>query len=222
MAHVGREHTTGFGVGDGAGDAVAAEHPAGHHRRRFVVTQTAQSNPRDWLLYLNTILVRWINESAAVVADGADQMSSGEHTVDSCFKTASRLADIALLNGVEYATTVFAGPGFTMLTLVSHSAWYDGPKDRSCAHSIGISATEPLSRLVADDPIPTVRIGFEVKTADGARLCPDRVLPAGTEKFRVVVSRLGIHSGCYTGRVVLTPVTPATGDPDSFKVEIEL
>jgi hypothetical protein len=186
------------------------------------VTQTAESNPREWLQYLNTILVRWINQSAAVVADGADQMSAGEHTVSSCFKTASRLADVALLNGVEYAATVFAGPGFTMLTLVSASDWYDGPKDRSCAHSIDFSATEPLSRFVADDPIPTVRIGFEVQTPDGARPCPDRVLPAGTAKFRVVVHRPGIRSGCYTGTVVLRPVPPATGAPVSVDVDIEL
>jgi hypothetical protein len=183
------------------------------------VTQTTESNLGEWLQYLNTIAVRWINQSAAVVADGADQMSDGEHTVSSCFKTASRLADVALLNGVEYAVTVFAGPGFTMLTPVSASDWY--PKDPSCAHSIDIS--EPLSRDVTNDPIPTARIGFEAQTADGGvRQCPDRVLPAGTAKFRVVVSRLGIHSGCYTGKVVLKPVPSATGDPVSVNVDIEL
>lgn len=184
------------------------------------MTQPVKSNPSEWLQYLSTILVRWINQSAAVVADGADQMSAGEHTVDSCFKTASRLSDLALLNGAEYAVTVLAGPGFEMLTPVSASDWYDLPEDRSCAYSIEIS--EPLSRFVANDPIPTDRIDFEAKTPDGDRPCPDGVLPAGTAKFRVVVFRPGIHSGCYTGKVVLKPVPPATGDPIPVDVDIEL
>lgn len=185
------------------------------------MTQTTETNLAEWLQYLSTIVVRWINQSAAVVADGAGEMSDGEHPVNSCFKTASRLADVALLNGVEYAVTAFAGPGFTMLTPVSASEWFDGPNDVSCAHSIDIS--EPLSRDVANDPISTDRIGFEAQTADGGvRQCPERVLPAGTKKFRVVVSRLGLHGGCYTGKVVLKPVPPAPGDPVFVDVDIEL
>jgi hypothetical protein len=187
------------------------------------VTQTKEINLGEWLQYLNTIVVRWANQSAAVVADGADQMTDSEHTVSSCLKTASRLTDVALLNGVEYAVTVLAGPGFRMLALVSASDWYDGPKDRSCAYNIDISATESLSRFVSADPIPADRIGFEVQTADGGvRQCLDRVLPAGTAKFRLVVSRLGIHSGCYTGKVVLKPVPPATGNPVPVNVNIGL
>ena len=187
------------------------------------MTQTKEINFGEWLQYLNTIVVRWVNQSAAVVADGAEKMSDTEHTVSSCLKTASTLADLALLNGVEYAVTVLAGPGFRMLALVSASDWYDGPQDRSCAYNIDISATEPLSRFVSADPIPADRVGFEVQTADGGvRQCADRVMPAGAAKFRLVVSRLGIHSGCYTGKVSLKPVPPQTGSPVTVDVNIAL
>lgn len=181
--------------------------------------QTTERNLGEWLQYLNSIMVRWVKQSAAVIVDGADQMSTGEHTVDSCVKTVTRLADVALLNGVEYGVTVLAGTGFTMLASHSVSDWFDGPTNQSCAHSIEISA--PLSRNVSDDPIPRVRIGFQVPTADGARQCLD-VLPAGTTKFRLVVFRAGLHSGCYTGTVVLTPVPPAPGNPVAVDVDIEL
>ena len=38
------------------------------------MTQTKEINFAEWLQYLNTIVVRWVNQSAAVVADGAEKM----------------------------------------------------------------------------------------------------------------------------------------------------
>lgn len=185
------------------------------------MTQTTDKNVGHWLRYLNTIAVRWVNQSAAVVVDGVDQMSDGEHTVSSCFKTATRLADIALLNGVEYAVTALAGPGFKMLPLTVASSWYAVPNAPS-AYSVSVSLTEPLSRDLADDRITIDRIGFEAKIAGVESPCTESVLPAGAAEFRIVLSRLGLHGGCYTGKVVLTPVPPATGNPVSVDVDIEL
>ena len=186
------------------------------------MTETDAGNPAVWLQYLSDITLRWIAQSAEVIATGAEEMSTGEHTVSSCVKPAGRLADLALVNGVEYATTVFAGPGFDVLALVAGSGWYDISGDQSCAHSVAIAEANPLRRFVTNDPIPADRIGFEVQTAGGSTPCPDGVLPPGSAKFRVVVYRLGLHSGCYTGKVVLTPVPPAAGAPTSVDVDVEL
>ncbi len=186
------------------------------------MTKPVVTNPVVWLQYLNEITLRWVTQSAQVIVAGTDEMSTGEHTVSSCVKTAGKLADLALLNGMEYATTLFAGPQFNVLPPVTSSKWYDIPGDQSCAHNVRIAETDRLRRFVSNDSISGERIGFEVQTVDGSASCTDGVLPAGSARFRIVVYRLGLHSGCYTGKVVVTPV-PATADtPVQLDVEVEL
>lgn len=174
------------------------------------MTQTGEVNYGEWIKYLSTIMVRSVNQAADVIADGAAEMSDGEHTVNSCFKTASKLADIALLNATEYAVTVLAGPGFTMVAADGFSDWYDCPQTQSAAQGISVSPNEPLSRNVSNDPIDTALISFEAQSASKVvSRCFDHVLPAGTVKFRIAVSRLGLHSGFYAGKVILTSLPPA-------------
>ena len=71
------------------------------------------------------------------------------------------------------------------------------------------------------DPIPKPLVGFEAQVGTDGKPCPDGVLPAGTQYFRVVVVRIGLHSGCYTGKVLIATEPPA-GTPTAVAVDIEL
>jgi hypothetical protein len=185
------------------------------------VTNPVISNPSAWLQYMADIYVRWVNQSADIIAETADEVSTAEQPFNTWFGAVNRLSDISLLSGIEFWSTLFAGPGFQLLSPFTYSHWYKVPGDTSLAHRAEVSDSEPLSRLVSADSIPKSLVAFEAQVANGAKPCPGGQLPAGTESFRLVVARTGFHSGCYIGNVLIATVPPA-GAPTPVAVEIEL
>lgn len=185
------------------------------------MTNPVVSNPGVWVQSLNDIYVRWINQSADVISGAADEISTGKENFNTWFGAVNRLSDISLLSGIEFWSTLFAGPGFEVLPPIAFSGWYQVPGDITCPHQAEVSDSEPLNRLVSADPIPKSHVAFEAQVANGAKPCPGGLLPASTEKFRLVVARTGFHSGCYTGKVLIAPVPPA-GASTQVAVEIEL
>jgi hypothetical protein len=189
------------------------------------VTNPVVTNPSAWLQYLNDIYVRWINQSADVIAGAADEISTeistGKQPFNTWFGAVNRLSELSLLSGIEFWSTLFAGPGFEVLPPIAYSGWYAVPGDPTVAHHAEVSDSEPLNRFVSADAIPKSDVSFEAQVANGAKPCPGGLLPAGTANFRLVVARTGFHSGCYTGKVLITTVPPA-GPPTPVAVDIEL
>jgi hypothetical protein len=185
------------------------------------MTSPDVSNPSVLAQYYTKIANRVIQQSAKVVADAVEEFSDGEHTLQTCVKTMNQLADIALLGGVEIVATTFAGPGFQLLPAPAASRFYQVP-DATKQYRVEVCA--PLSRFVSADAIPVNRVAIEAKRAGGCVHCPGGVLPPGTAEFRLVVNRTGIHSGCYTGQVLVTtvPADPTAAAPAPMAVDIEL
>jgi hypothetical protein len=171
--------------------------------------------------YCSDIWVRMANQTATAVTEAADELGTGTHTVDDCYQTMTKLANIAFLGWTEIFTSVAAGAGFQTVPALTSSNWYPVPGDQSCAHRVTVG---PLSRSVSDDPITKLRLGLEAQRADKTVVpCLDWVLPAGTTQFRLVVSQLGLHSGCYAGKADIAPIPTTTGAaPPSTQLDVEV
>lgn len=178
------------------------------------------SNPAAWIEYLNEITQRWVGNATKVVTDAADQLSTSQQPVKTWFTAMDKLTDLALINGGELATTLLAGPGFALVQSAKCTDWYEIPGGAGGQYRVSVSTR--LSRFVVADEIDDKRITFQHQSADGgAALCYGGKLPAGATKFRLHLDRSNLRSGCYTGEVVLTPVS-GVGDAKSVVVEIEL
>ena len=179
------------------------------------------SNPGEWVEYCNEITQRWVGRATKVIDEAADKLSTGTQPVQTWLNAVNELADLALIHGGELAATIFAGPGFNKLPPVTPSGWYNVPSGASGQYCLKVSDSKPLHRFVSQDPISPRRIRFEAKVAGECKPCPGGTLPMGATQFRLIVDRVGIHSGCYTGEVLLVPVS-GTGAPICVAVDLEL
>src|SRR5438874_2650364 len=145
-----------------------------------------------------SIWVRMLRRNGAIAAEASRKMAAGEYGYDDCLRSATELVDGSLLDGMELAETLLAGPGFKFASNVARSDPYSvGPYQNS---EYEVTVTSPLSRGFGD-AIPGTRISFEAVKRGEADRPTSGILPAGTEQFRLVVNRINLQSGYYSWKV---------------------
>jgi hypothetical protein len=186
------------------------------------MTNPTPSKPVVLAEYMASIWVRMIRRNGAIAAEASRKMAAGDYGYDDYFRSVTKLVDGNLLDGMELATTLLAGPGFKSASDVARSDPYtvDPYQNSECE----VTVTSPLSRGFGDS-IPGSRISFEVVKNGKAQGQKSGILPAGTEEFRLIVDRTNLQSGYYFGQVTLTP-RPATkadaADQDVVDVAVRL
>ncbi|MBP1819665.1 hypothetical protein [Mycobacterium sp. OAE908] len=186
------------------------------------MTNPTTSKPVVLAEYMAKIWVRMLRRSGAIAEDASQKMAAGKYGYDDYVRSVRQLVDGNLLDGMELAETLLAGPGFKSAANVARSDPYPvGPYQNS---EYEVTVTSPLSRGFGD-AIPGARIGFEaVKSGEDDRLTSG-ILPIGTEHFRLVVDRTNLQSGFYFGQVTMVarPATKAdAGDQQVVDVAIGL
>jgi hypothetical protein len=139
---------------------------------------------------MEAISRRMIRQTGRVVAETADLADKQPYSPTIWVRSMVKLADIALLGGIELAETALIGP-----------APFEVEPRMSDTYPIGATG-EARTLKVADpglcrpgtaDPIPAAQVWFDLP--DGKRLA------AGATEFRLVVNPAGLISGMYTGKV---------------------
>lgn len=152
--------------------------------------------------YLSDVWLRMIRRNGAVAEEAARKIRAGEYGFDDYLQSVAYLVDGNLLEGLDVAQTVVAGPGFKLASNVRRSACY--PLDDSDSQ-YRVKLTSPLTRGFGDE-LPERRITFESVEGSEATHCPTGILAKGAEQFRLVVDRTNLQSGSYVAKVEVTPV----------------
>jgi hypothetical protein len=179
------------------------------------MTNPTTSKPVLLAEYVASIWVRMLRRNGAIAAEASRKMAAGNYGYDDYFRSVTNLVDGNLLDGMELATTLLAGPGFKSASDVARSDPYTvGPYQNS---EYEVTVTTPLSRGFGD-AVPDTRIGFEAVKNGADQGQTSGILPAGTEQFRLVVDRTNLQSGYYIGQVTLTPRPVAKADAGDHQV----
>jgi hypothetical protein len=129
---------------------------------------------------------RMAKEARLVYRAATAKMDAGDYDVDDWITTATRLADIAVVGGMEIVETILIGPGQFEEDALSFEL--EAPKSDAIREfgTVSIKRFGPADEL----EIPAAQISFK----------PDR-LYAGTQKFELLVNPKGLSSGVYRGTV---------------------
>jgi hypothetical protein len=170
-------------------------------------------DPKILLLadHLSTVVRRGLleasrvaEETVAAFADKKDPFDRSEWV-----SSAIKLTRIGMLRGAEIAQTIAAGPGA-----------YTDPV--LCSDDIVVKKIRPWDRTLKaktlgrkDVPGENIYGLVSFEPVDGR-------LPAGADRFRLVVNSAGIPSGVYVGEVELTGTGTGAGTDDMQPVSFEL
>jgi hypothetical protein len=170
------------------------------------MTNPTSSKPVLLAEYMAGIWVRMLRRNAAVAAEASRKMAAGDYGYDDYLRSVTTLVDGNLLDGMELAETLLAGPGFKL------------------APDVALSDPYPVGPGFGD-AVPVARISFEAVKSGEANRRTSGVLPVGTDHFRLVVNRTNLQSGYYFGQVTVTarPATNASvADQQVVDVAIKL
>jgi len=171
------------------------------------MTNPTSSKPVLLAEYMAGIWVRMLRRNAAVAAEASRKMAAGDYGYDDYLRSVTTLVDGNLLDGMELAETLLAGPGFKVASDVARSEPYPVGPDPNSEYEVTV--TSALSRGFGD-AVPVARISFEAVKPGEADRVTSGVLPAGTEHFRLVVKRTNLQSGYYSGQVTVRPRATAS------------
>jgi hypothetical protein len=186
------------------------------------MTNPTSSKPVLLAEYMAGIWVRMLRRNAAVAAEASRKMAAGDYGYDDYLRSVTTLVDGNLLDGMELAETLLAGPGFKLAPDVALSDPYPVGPDPNSEYEVTV--TTALSRGFGD-AVPVARISFEAVKSGEANRRTSGVLPVGTDHFRLVVNRTNLQSGYYFGQVTVTarPATNASvADQQVVDVAIKL
>jgi hypothetical protein len=184
------------------------------------MTNPTTSKPVLLAEYMASIWVRMLRRNGAIAAEASRKMAAGDYGYDDYLRSVTEFVDGNLLDGMELATTIIAGPGFKFASNVARSDPYPVGPYRNSEYEVAV--TSPLSRGFGD-AIPRTRIGFEAVKGGEADRATSGILPAGTEHFRLVVNRTNLQSGYYSGQVTLMARPAAKADAaDQQVVDVDV
>src|SRR5690349_10622450 len=96
----------------------------------FAMTNPTTSKPVVLAEYMAKIWVRMLRRSGAIAEDASQKMAAGKYGYDDYVRSVRQLVDGNLLDGMELAETLLAGPGFKSAANVARSDPYRSEERR--------------------------------------------------------------------------------------------
>ncbi|OBF16148.1 hypothetical protein [Mycobacterium sp. ACS4331] len=140
--------------------------------------------------YSRAVGRRFMQEARGVSTEATERIDKGTYDVDDVVMSMTRLADYAIVGGLEIAQTLFSGPAQFDAGIVAIpidvSPGEEGHKPKLGAVRVGRYGDEQMTR------VPSRRITFETATADDAEgthilTLRTRELPSGVYRGQAVV-----------------------------------
>jgi hypothetical protein len=168
-------------------------------------------NPDEGMLvmaeHLADVAQRTLASVKGVAEETSKQLGAGGYTSAQAIKSLTKLADIAVIGGLESVETVVIGPTkYARPTFISDPYTLKNAQGR-------LEIAVDFKRRATTEIIPRTRIRFDP---------PE--LTVGTDTFRMVVDEGGLPSGVYFGTVHVVGDASAgqATAPDSIEVAIRL
>jgi hypothetical protein len=155
--------------------------------------------------HLANVAQRTLANVKGVAEETSDQLKSGAYTSAHAIRSLTKLADIAVISGLETAETVVIGPAkYAPPTFIS-DPYTVADADANGTLEVVVDFRRPASA----EAIPRARIRFD----------PPELRP-GNNTFRMVVDEGGLPSGVYFGTVQVS--RDGKSVLDSIEVAIRL
>jgi hypothetical protein len=178
------------------------------------MSDSVSSKPLIIADYLSDLWVRMIRRNGAVAESALIKLRKGGYGPKEYLQTIGELVDGNLLDGVELAETIAAGPGFTVASSVVRSSPYAIGPPNDCAYRVKV--TGAFTRGFGDE-LPSKVVSFESVQGDDKTHCPTGLLVSGAEKFHILIDRTDLQSGSYAGQVHVTPAVTGLADSSDTK-----
>ena len=165
--------------------------------------------------HMGFVFRRMVSQGTRVAEAVAEKVDDNSFKPDDWVKSMFKLADIAIMGGVELAETVFIGPPQQMNDPFESDP-FDATVDIGFDRKLRMSEDAPLMRQGTGRTVNEIarkRIRFLPGEAGGTRGLD---LPADVGRFRLSVDPAGLPSGVYKGKV---EVTRADAGPDAEPVQ---
>lgn len=186
------------------------------------MTDSVSSKPLIIADYLSDLWIRMIQRNGEAAELALIRLRKGDFGPSGYLQSIGDWIDGNLMDGVDLAETMVAGPGFKVADSVVRSNPYAIGPPNDCAYRVKV--TTPLTRGFGDE-LPAKAVSFESVKGDDRTHCPTGLLVSGAEKFHILVNRTNLQSGSYAGEVLVTPTATGMADKDDTKpqnVTIEL
>lgn len=166
-------------------------------------------NPSEGMLvmaeHLADVAERTLANVKGVAKETSDQLDAGGYTSAQAVRSLTKLADIAVVGGLESVETVVIGPAkYARPTFISDPYTVDNDEANG-----KLEIATDFKRPATAEIIPQARIRFD----------PPQLRP-GNNTFRMVVDEGGLPSGVYFGTVHVVGEDSAV--LDSIEVAIRL
>lgn len=159
--------------------------------------------------HMTTVMRRMADQARTAVDEAAERFDEGHYGPDDYIRTATKLSDIAMINGIDLIGSAAVGPGRFETKPIISDVFTAPYADPGRSHRLSIVESFHLdggASVVPDDHVIFVPEGG--------------LLTAGVDVFKVAIRAAGLRSGIYEGRVWVRPVDEA-GSPMSAEAHDE-